>query len=428
MTKLKVRVNGSWEWMQTGLIPLASVPGVSLQAPDGGLQYYGNKGYSVAATPLDDPTFFPIGVWFESVLTQGDVDKDKDTGLNVYVELTSNSDMSLVRSNGMYAIPSLQLTGFGAETIGWLLSDEADMNFGPGWSPGQGYYEQQARVDALPSGDGRIKFSNYGKGVLLRSWEDPTAAQVFINNFQQTVSDDFYWYTDSDIWSVAPSPWNQGGQFYDMLDRNLTKDEAQRPCRYGDTVRLMRDRVIPYRWEPIWGFVENGGPFSTNTQASDYMQPAVMTAAVWHMIIAGARGVIYFNHTFGGPFQGQHNFRDANYAAIQAAAKAVNANIQSIAPVINDNFAIDFVTASAAATMTGGVNVMAKYHGGKFYVFAGSRESTTASSSSVTFTIPNGVGTTATVLFESRSVAISGGQFTDTFADGNAVHIYRIDP
>ena len=34
---------------------------------------------------------------------------------------------------------------------------------------------------------------------------------------------------------------------------------------------------------------------------------------------------------------------------------------------------------------------------------------------------------TATVLGENRSLPVSAGSFSDSFADGNAVHIYRID-
>jgi hypothetical protein len=33
----------------------------------------------------------------------------------------------------------------------------------------------------------------------------------------------------------------------------------------------------------------------------------------------------------------------------------------------------------------------------------------------------------ATVLNENRSVPVANGTFRDQFADGNAVHIYRID-
>ena len=43
------------------------------------------------------------------------------------------------------------------------------------------------------------------------------------------------------------------------------------------------------------------------------------------------------------------------------------------------------------------------------------------------FSLPCIGNATATVLGESRTVALSSGSFTDSFADGNAVHIYRID-
>src|SRR5512142_2043004 len=72
---------------------------------EGGPAYYAS--FPVArAAGWTDPGFFPIGVWFESVLTQADVDLDKAAGLNTYVELTSNSDIDLIRRNGMFAIPS----------------------------------------------------------------------------------------------------------------------------------------------------------------------------------------------------------------------------------------------------------------------------------------------------------------------------------
>ena len=44
-----------------------------------------------------------------------------------------------------------------------------------------------------------------------------------------------------------------------------------------------------------------------------------------------------------------------------------------------------------------------------------------------TFSIPCVGNATATVLGENRTIPVSAGSFTDSFADGNAVHIYRID-
>ena len=59
--------------------------------------------------------------------------------------------------------------------------------------------------------------------------------------------------------------------------------------------------------QPIWSFVEVGWPFTeTAAQGGGLLLPEEIKAAVWHSIIAGARGIIYFNHSFGGPDQTQH--------------------------------------------------------------------------------------------------------------------------
>jgi hypothetical protein len=327
----------------------------------------------------------------------------------------------------MYAITGGAFAGYGSETIGYLLTDEPDMMYPSDWTPGGGYTFVQNLANSMPD-DGRIRFVNYGKGVLLPTWARPGGTETYLNyGFQQTLSTDFYWYTDQDIWGQPGSaPWNQGAQFYDMFNRNLAKHEAQRGCHYGSVVRFVRSFIDPHRGQPVWGFVENGGPFSSNTTLADYITPDGMTSAVWHSIIAGARGIIYFNHSFGGPYQDQHNFRNPAYSAIQLAAKQTNSRIQALAAVLNDNFALHFATVSTPPELFSGIDHMVKLHAGKFYIFAGSRERDNTPLTT-TFTIPNGVGTTATVMYESRTIPIVNGSFTDTFDNGTSIHIYRID-
>jgi hypothetical protein len=65
---------------------------------------------------------------------------------------------------------------------------------------------------------------------------------------------------------------------------------------------------------------------------------------------------------------------------------------------------------------------MLKWDGANLYVFAAGR-----SSGSMGFSMPCVGNATATVVSESRTIPVVNGAFTDTFADGNAVHIYRID-
>jgi hypothetical protein len=65
---------------------------------------------------------------------------------------------------------------------------------------------------------------------------------------------------------------------------------------------------------------------------------------------------------------------------------------------------------------------------GKFYVFLGTHQGGNA-----TFSMPCAGNATATRLApsnlpgEAASIPVSNGSFTDSFADKNAIHIYRID-
>jgi hypothetical protein len=58
-------------------------------------------------------------------------------------------------------------------------------------------------------------------------------------------------------------------------------------------------------------------------------------------------------------------------------------------------------------------------------VLAGSN--TTGAAQTATFSLPCTGQSAVTVLNESRTLNVSGGSFSDRFADGNAMHVYRVD-
>ena len=97
----------------------------SLREIDGGPDYFSQFANSLPT----DPSFFPIGVWFESVTSQADINLDKAAGLNLYVVLTSNSNLSLIQNNGMYAILQADTNEWRTNqaainnpaVVGWLL-------------------------------------------------------------------------------------------------------------------------------------------------------------------------------------------------------------------------------------------------------------------------------------------------------------------
>jgi hypothetical protein len=399
---------------------------VALRQADGGPGFYGKF-----ASPFpSDPGFFPVGVWFEAVHSQAHVDMDKAAGLNTYVRLTSDSNLALVRSNGMHAISDGGAVG--SETKAWLTEDEPDMWAGPGsdaWTGGWtgdvcsppvsqggkcGYTVMETINGRLPA-DGRARYTNYGKGVIF--WETATQAARFINGtpsfgrYQDIVSSDIYFFTDNHSCIAS-----QGGGLLGV-NRDLTPAECHRGSNYGKVIERQRRLMQPQGARPVWAFVEVGHPFGESHWPS--IKPAEITSAVWHSLIAGARGVIYFNHSFGGPCISHHALREPCYASVRAEVANTNARVTRLAPALNAPFADGLVSTTAP------VEHMAKYSGGQFYVFAGARNAEGAPNA--TFSAPCVGNATATVLDENRTIPISNGVFTDSFADGNSVHIYRID-
>ena len=135
-------------------------------------------------TTASSPTPFPpilatfrLAFGFKSVVSQADIDLDKDAGLNLYVVLTANSNLSLVQRNGMRAIlqqsewRNNQIAIDNPAVAGWELLDEIDMQQGPG----RGYATISNILAQLPK-DGRLRYNNYGKGVMF--WETDAAGRA----------------------------------------------------------------------------------------------------------------------------------------------------------------------------------------------------------------------------------------------------------
>lgn len=376
---------------------------VTLRPVDGGPAYYARFPRSFPARE----SYFPIGVWLESVVSHADVSRDRRAGLNTYVGLTANSRLPVVAAHDMKVIAQYdewvdRANAPGSNAIaGWLLADEIDMQV----SPREGFGVLRSASRKLPPDDGRLVYNNFGKGVAF--WNSEEAAARYVAEFQDVVSADTYWFTDDNICELGEG----GGR------RGVVKQpRCHLAANYGWTVRRVRRLLRPARGKPVWSFVEVGHPFSEAHWPS--ITPAQVRAATLSSLINGARGVVYFNHSFGGPAPTQHALREPAYAAVRTVVTKTNALIRRLAPVLNAPFA------DGLASTTAAVDTMAKYYHGNFYLFAGSRA---AGRQSATFWMPCVGDATATVIDEDRTIPVTDGAFTDTFADGNAVHIYRID-
>ncbi|WP_066288636.1 hypothetical protein [Arthrobacter sp. B6] len=388
----------------------------TLRPIDGGPGYYGQ---------FDNPLptaadYFPTGVWLESVKSREEINVDKAVGINLYVDLTADSNLEILGQDDPHVLSSYPSD----KDNGAVLADEPDMWAGPGdalWTgnwPGQGpactpdgtkcgYTLQRQLSDAVDSS--KMTYANYGKGVTF--WESDDEAAVFVNEFQDVVSADNYWFTDPNICGQS-----EGGALLEG-DRGLAENECRLAANYGWTVDRVRSLVRPAGTKPVWAFIEVGQPFENSIEP---VTSAQIRAAVWSSIIHGARGIVYFNHSFGGDCRSFHVLRDPCGEKVRTAVGELNRQLAGLAPVLNAPFLDD------AVTHTDDVDTAVKVHDGSLFIFAGSAQ---ASGHETLFELPclaKGGGTVS-VVDEDRTIMMEKGSFQDSFEDGNSVHIYKIE-
>lgn len=378
----------------TALQDLARVPW------EGGPAYYASWP-KASAKGWTDPNFFPIGVWLESPTNAQAlyglginvmVGANHWPGVDVPAYQADTSGMSYILDSAWTPTDA----GSYVKAVGWLAADEVDMT---STSP---VTEQQATVNGLRSrNDGRFVYANYSKGVFNTWWAKDQMPQL--TQMLDVASADVYYYTD---------PW---------LDAASNEQSAAWPkgacirCSsgYGWTVERMRSFCDPAKIHPTWNFVEDGHPFSET--GSTTITPAQLEGAVWASIVHECRGILYFNHSFGGSCQSQHVLFDCD-PAMKAKVYAVNSQIRALAPVLNSQ---SYVWAACPSVAT-----MLKAYGGEVYLFAciGQNQST----GTKTFTLPAGVtGTLVTVVGENRTLPVNNGTFVDSFLAEYAHHTYR---
>ncbi|WP_250034296.1 DUF4082 domain-containing protein [Paractinoplanes maris] len=388
---------------------------------EGGPSYY--KSFPQARkSGWDKESFFPLAVWYEQVSSRQDVTTDKAMGLNTYIMVTADSNLRLIKDNGMSAMIAEDHQDRGDESVGWVLADEADMwgKAGPGrWTgkwPGQGdtctpatagcgFDIQKKLRDRLPD-DGRMPYANYGKGVMF--WESDEDAARFVNDYSAVVSNDIYWYTDGNV-CKAPHE----GPVLGVKEGN-----CRRAANYGLTVDRMRTLdAADGKHQPVFNFVEVGHPIDDSS--SPTITGEQVAGAVMSSVIHEARGIVYFNHNFGGPCVSQHVLREKCGDAVRPAVTEVNRRITELAPVLN--------TQSYQWTFNPAVDTMLKARDGSYYIFAmPGREGGTGEQ---TLKLPPGIaGSQAEVMFENRTIPITDGNLHDTFSRESSYHIYRVTP
>jgi hypothetical protein len=451
--------------------PTGGLPaGVILREIDGGPHYYAH--INPASAWMD--RHIMVGAWLEQPLTRTEVGYDVAMGNNIYWNLAGNPldtkdcggvqpcrvNFDVIRAAGMHASAPDVTSESGSETVAYEGTDEPDLNFGPGFS---GWDSTSNQSICIPSGSkcgytvahffysgrpakyGKLGYpvgwkpiiQGFGKGVLF--WETDAQAAIFLS-YSDTISADSYWMTDADL--DLPS---QGGCALlsdsaaacgDGAGSGLTTAQRALPANYAFNVtRLEQVQAANGPPKPVMVDVETGCPGNNNICT----KPAASSAAAWHAIIAGARGIIWFQHNFGGPCIDFNTFYDGSNPAsrmhncqqtpgvtlqdVVANVSAFNHEIERLNSVLLSPFAENYVNTGNAD-----VSVMAKYSHGVFYIFAASGKPATppADNQSVTLKVAGGYSGPVTVLGEGRTLQAVNGVFTDRFANEDSVHIYKI--
>lgn len=391
---------------------------LSLLEADGGLDYF-----SPQLTPPDIASrLFPLAIWQPTLVDETGVERLQAAHMNGVVAPTAATDRSVLDNSGLWSIDNSESVPSVA-TAGWFIGDEFDMRFGPGRGSNEGV-DPRAATASCPSSacgytvldqvlaatpkDDRLRYANFGKGVLF--WETNPEARQFVNTTRGITSADAYWYTDNNLCQVS-----EGSKLLG-LSESLSRSECRRAYNYSLTVERMRSLVRPTRSRPVWAFVELGHPFSQNDWPD--ISGREIRAAAWASIIAGARGIVYFNNSFGGRCPTADVLGSPCSSRAALAVSNLNAEIEQLAPIINSPSVLHFVKQSDAVYAT------TRFFHDSLYIFAVNKSDQRRRA---TFSVPCSTSPShAQVLFERRNLRSEGAVFHDVFQDAESVHIYKI--
>ena len=299
-------------------------PGVTLTPIDGGPTYYASNGFTQAASGTynpnyangwDSPNFFPVGPWDGSYFQASNVTTDAALNWNTIFN-TGDVNFQFVQQNKMYLIwcptSTVDGTGPGPETVGIIPADEdysqavkvigslansvQDTRF---------MWLQNTWVTLKPNADiGGTPMAQ----IMSQKLTTPNGTQRSFN----ALSADFYWFSGSRDGGMLYA----GGQVYN-LPGPMTVDQGARGSNYGDMIDIQRSYMTANPG-PVFAFIEDGEPGnSPSATAADYITPSELNWAIWSSLIHGARGIIYFNHTFTGPAISDNNVEDPYYQTVQ---------------------------------------------------------------------------------------------------------------
>lgn len=306
-----------------------------------------------------------------------------------------------------------------ARVVGYHLVDEPDLNT-PYNSPSaiQAWRNTLRAIDSTrPTLLGLSKFVIINQGFVMQppgapitSWNDSWRQYAAVCD---VLSADMYSLAGEDSYGPTNDELNGGG-----------------PTVYGIWTyaeHIKRMNVLCDERIPVWGIIE------TTSEVPSRPVPADVVKAAWAQLIAGARGLILFDHRFASVAVTQDFAAMLRDSAMAAAVSALSDQLQDLAPALlarDAGIIDDVVSSNTTAGPKGGtygvpIEATSRVADDLAYVFAqASRPGTTTA----TITVSSLAGQTLTVIGEARTVDVDGqGTFTDTFAADYTVHRYVSD-
>ena len=347
--------------------------------------------------PSSDPSFFPIMVWMQN---PDNAARFRDHGVNFFTGLwqgPTEAQLAGLASAGMPAACDQAGVWEGhlddPAIEAWLQPDQpdnaqlqADGTYGGCIEPESIIADYSTMAERDPT---RPIFMNLGRGVVDPNWEGRGPCSGRSEMYAAYVK-------GADVLTLITYPVNAG----------LALDTVARGI---DVLR---------------GYSGNEKPVVAAVEATDIAgaggpTPAQIRAEVWLALVHGAGGIQYFCHRTAPDVSETACIDDASTGN---AMRAVNTEVTDLAPVLN-TASLANVSAIETTPPSAVVDATMKRNGGSTYLFAVfPKDGTVAARFSLRDAPDSG---TAEVLGEQRTLAVTGGSFSDDFSP-YGVHLYRL--
>lgn len=355
-------------------------------------------------SPLDDSTFFPLGVWLQSPTN---ATRFKNIGVNLYIGLWEGptpSQLQDLKKAGMSLICQQNTIALNTphrnSIVGWLQQDEPDNSqkrtaglfYNPPIDPSivRDHYTAIRKLDPE-----RPVILNLGQGVAWDNWKGRGTRTNHPEDYKEYVK-------GGDILSF---------DIYPVTHRHPEVKGRLEYVAHG--VQRLKSLVSPQ--QKVWNVI--GVSRVNNPEVKP--TPLQVRSQVWMSIIHGSRGIIYFVHQFKPRFIEAAIFENSE---MMQELTQLNGLIQSLAKVLNSPDTSDIKRVTTASPDAPVAAVTKRDSSFLYLLSVAMRNKETTGSFEFSHAI---VDQDAEVLGENRRVRVSNGILEDHYRPYEP-HLYKI--